>query len=478
MGKQGFGKGDREVKEIKFGTDGWRAKVAREYTFENVARCAAGVAADVLESGTAGQGVVVGYDTRFCSDQFARTAADTLAEHGIDVLLFDRPAPTPSTSFSVLNREAALGVMITASHNAADWNGFKVKSARGASAPQEQIQRIESRINSGGVKPSGKRGKVTPFNPLPDYIAKLRQLTDIGVIRKQPFKLVIDSMHGAGAGILSGLLEGGDLEIHQIRTEANPSFPRMAQPEPIANNLEPLSEAMREHKADCGIAFDGDADRLGIVDENGDFMYCGAVFSIFTQHLLEHRRQSGSLACSITISSMMEKICGKHNSELYRTPIGFKYVAPVMEEFDCIAGGEESGGYAFKAHIPDRDGIASALLFLEAMTAAGGLRPKEMLDALQEFTGPHFYERYDSVINPEQKGRLKVRLVSEVPAELDGTKVIEVDRMDGRKFFVEGGGWVGCRLSGTEPLVRIYSEAPTRAKAQGLIKALRAHYDA
>ena len=457
---------------VKFGTDGWRAIIGADYTYANVERCAAAVARYLLAS-TENKRVVIGYDTRFSSDYFAQTAADVVANHGFDVLLFDRPAPTPACSFAVQRTKSAAGIMITASHNPPEWNGFKVKSAEGGTAPTTTIEQIEREISELATPPADSNaGNIKKFDPLTEYIAHLRQLVDLSAIKAANLQIVIDSMHGAGAGILKDILASED--VRELRAEPNPKFPNMKQPEPIAENLAPLCEAVRQLSGTAvGIAFDGDADRLGVVDENGEFMNAGDVFAVLFYQLLARRAELGAVACTITMSSMIDKIAKLHNVAVHRTPVGFKYVVPVMLAENCVIAGEESGGYAFKKHLPDRDGIASALVFLEAL-AQSGKKPTELVNELYSLVGKHAYYREDLTVTDAQKAQATAILDDFQPDALAGLPVSSISRTGGLKInLTDDGWWVACRLSGTEPLIRIYAEAETEQTARELVATLK-----
>ena len=459
-----------ELGPIKFGTDGWRAVVAREYTHKNVARCAAGLASVAISTGVADKGIVVGYDTRFQSRDFAQTSAEMIASYGIDVHLFDRPGPTPSCSFFTRELGAAFGNMITASHNPPEWNGFKIKAANSSSAPPDTVAAVEQAIMNPLPK-ADKPGQIKLFNPMPGYLKQLTSIPDIESIKNSDITVVIDSMHGSGANLLRPLLDGGSAKVIEIRNTVNPSFPGMKQPEPIAENLQPLMDAVREHKADVGIAFDGDADRLGVVNEHGEFMSTGEVYTMLAHGMLDGRGMTGKLVSTLTISAMLDKLL-KHypGTSLERTSIGFKHLAPIFVRDNCVVAGEESGGYAFRGHILDRDGIMSALMFLEHLVRKGK-RPQEFLNELFELLGPHAYYRSDLYLNPKNRDSVNARIKSANPQELAGVQVANIDRMDGIKISMQDGSWVASRVSGTEPLVRAYAEASDKAQAEALVSA-------
>ena len=522
--------------QISFGTDGWRAIIADEYTFDNVRACALAVALELEASAQSHRGVAIGYDTRFQSQNFAQAAAETIANRGIPVQLSDRPLPTPALSLAVTNMNAAAGVMITASHNPPDYNGFKVKSEAGGSAPPDQVARIESHLPKAlsqqgfpplaGEMSEGQRGTNTPagemsegqrrsgqtapiqtVNMVTPYLDQLASLVDIEAIKSAGIKIAVDSMHGSGANIVATLLQGGKSQVTEIRSEINPAFPGMKQPEPVEENLEPLislitdktqgfprsagemSEGQRGylplHQAgtsreretsrfDVGLATDGDADRLGVVAENGTYLTTLEVFSMLFHHLKSRRNLPGGAACTITMSSMMDRLAEHHNTDLFRTPVGFKFVGPAMTDNACVLGGEESGGYAFAGYIPERDGPLSALYFLESM-ATSGKTPTQLLDEIHQITGPHTFRRIDIEFTPDERDRIASVLSSDAPKTLGNLTVLNEDRRDGIRLDLQNNAWAVVRLSGTEPLIRIYAEAPNVEAREAVLTDLRAH---
>ena len=462
---------------IRFGTDGWRAIVGEDYTFDNVRACAAALAAHMLDTGLANHGAVVGYDTRFISDRFATAVAEVLADAGIATHIFDRPGPTPAGSLAITNLNAGAGAIITASHNPAEWNGFKVKSSAGGSAPPEMVDAIEDHLahilSAGQSAPSGEAsGAITEFDPISPYVDRLAELIGADALRSAGLKVVVDAMHGAGAGVLPRVLAGGSTEVLEIRAEPNPAFPGMGQPEPVGSNLTQLAHAVREHGADVGLALDGDADRLGVIDENGVYMSTLEVFSLIADHLMGRKGVEGGVACTITMSSMIDRLGEKRGAPVYRTPVGFKYVGPAMVDHGCAVGGEESGGYAFRGHIPERDGPLSGLMFLEAMVQTGKT-PSQLLGELQEIAGPHVFRRIDLEFDAQRGAKIRDTLANAQPDSLGCLHVESEDRRDGVKYHLAGGAWAAARLSGTEPLVRLYAEAPDDDTLTAVLSDLR-----
>ena len=478
---------------IRFGTDGWRAIIGDDYTFENVRACAAAVATDLQATDQTHRGVAVGYDTRFQSQNFAQAAAEVIASHNISVHLSDRPLPTPALSYAVTTHNAAAGVMITASHNPPEYNGFKVKSQAGGSAPPEQVERIESHLpealasiqlspTSGGNARSlpralirGTKGAhIQTTNMVSPYLDQLSRLVDTDRIKSAGIRVAVDSMHGSGAGIVATLLQGGKTKVSEIRSEINPAFPGMKQPEPVEDNLAPLISAIKSSGFDAGVATDGDADRLGVVAENGNYLTTLEVFSMLFHHLKSRRKLPGGAACTITMSSMMDRLAEHHSTDLHRTPVGFKFVGPAMSDNACVLGGEESGGYAFAGHIPERDGPLSALFFLESI-ATSGKSPTELLEEIHQITGPHTFRRIDIEFTPDQRERIASALNGDAPTSLGGIDIVSQDRRDGVRIDLQDGAWAVVRLSGTEPLLRIYAEASSEGLREAILNDFRAH---
>jgi len=463
--------------QISFGTDGWRAIIADEFTFENVRACARAVSLHLLENGEASRGVVLGYDTRFGSDRFAAAVAEEINGYGIDTQVFDVPAPTPACSFSVVDHNAAIGVMITASHNPPEWNGFKVKSSAGGSAPPEEVEKIESHLADvldGTANPpsSGDKGSSKTFEVIPPYLAQLDRVIELAPIKASKLKVVVDAMHGSGAGIIPAVLNGGSIEVIEIRSNPDPSFPGMNQPEPIEHNVKPLSAAVVEHGADVGIALDGDADRVGIVNEQGKYFSTLEVFSLLTDHFMGRRKETGGVACTITMSSMVDKLSEKYGAPVYRTPVGFKYVGPTMLDNGCSMGGEESGGYAFKGHVPERDGSLSGLLFLEAMVMSEK-SPSQLLSDLHNSVGFHIFRRDDQAYASSDREKITQSVSTLAPDSLGGLNVESIDRQDGVRVNLAGGSWAVVRMSGTEPLLRLYAEAGSQDELNAILTDLK-----
>jgi alpha-D-glucose phosphate-specific phosphoglucomutase len=461
---------------ITFGTDGWRAVIAEDFTFDNVRACAQGVADYLKETKIAAQGLVIGYDTRFASEDFAAASAEVLAANGIKVLLCPKAAPTPVVSYVVTATKSAGAIIITASHNPGIWNGFKYKDSTGASAPSELAAQIEKKTNdilaSGTVKriplSDGLEKKlIVYYDPMPVYTQQVKRLLDLEPIRQKQLKIIVDSMYGAGIGCFKSLLGNSKLEITEINGERNPLFPDI-QPEPIARNLTKLSRLVREQKADIGIANDGDADRIGIIDEKGSFLNSQQVFALLALYFLEVHKERGPIVKSLCSTNMLELLGKLYNVPVYETKVGFKYVAPVMMEKNAFIGGEESGGYGFRGHVPERDGILAGLYFLDFMIKAGKT-PSQLIEYLFSKVGPHYYDRYDFHISVEQHKTLVNKLECSTISSIAGIKVARLNRADGFKYMLADDSWLLIRFSGTEPLIRVYAESYSSERVMKLL---------
>jgi alpha-D-glucose phosphate-specific phosphoglucomutase len=466
---------------IKFGTDGWRGIIADDFTFDNVRICAQAVAEYLKQFGFDKQSLVIGYDTRFASEDFAAAAAEVIAANDIRVHLCLKPTPTPVVSFAVPATKSAGGIVITASHNPGSWNGFKYKSQDGASAPGKVTSQIERNIASLTLKRKGqgrhvkrlaldkalRKGIVDYLDPAPAYFEHLNKFVDIEELLRQKLNIMVDPMYGAGIGYFMTVLQNGNLRITEINAERNPSFPQI-QPEPIAKNLTKLSRSVVEQKADVGLATDGDADRIGILDEKGQFLTQHQVFALLCLYLLEVRGERGAMVRTLTSTMMISRLGQLFDVPVYETPVGFKYVAPLMMEKNAIIGGEESGGYGFRGHVPERDAILAGIYFLDFMVQTGKT-PSQLLDYLYSKVGPHYYDRRDFHISAAKRQAILHRLNSSFPDAIASTKVIRVDTTDGFRFFLKDDSWLLIRFSGTEPLVRIYSEAGSLEQAETLL---------
>jgi phosphomannomutase len=465
---------------IKFGTDGWRAVIAEDFTFDNVRLCAQAVADYLSDTGHARQGLVIGYDTRFASEDFAAACAEVTAANGIKTYLCHKAAPTPVISFSVKDRKAGGGIVITASHNPGRWNGFKYKQEGGCSVCTDAIAQLERNITRIQADGSLKRialdkalsdGSVEKFNPAPTYLDQIETLIDLHELRQSGLKIAVDSMYGAGAGYFSQILCGDSTKVTEIHAERNPAFPGL-QPEPIAQNLEQLSLRIREERADVGLATDGDADRIGIMDENGNFLTTLQVFALLALYLLEVRGSKGPIVKTITSTNMLFRLGELYKVPVYETPVGFKYVAPVMTDEDALIGGEESGGYGYRGHIPERDGILSGLFFLDLMIKMHK-GPSQLIEYLYSKVGPHYYNRIDVEFPSDERDTIITRLAKIKPDSIRNTPVSSIETTDGFRFLMKDGSWLLIRFSGTEPIMRIYSESDSPERVELFLAAGR-----
>ncbi len=461
------------MNNIKFGTDGWRGLIARDYTFDNLTLVAHATARYVRTMQKKGASVVVGYDTRFLSRQFAEETARVLAANGITVYLTDTISSTPQVSFHTKAKKANLGVVITASHNPAEYNGFKVKASFGGPAIPEQITQIEKELDAlKGKAPSMKvetletyikQKMIRMFDAKESYVRYLRKKIDFDLIAKSGLKVVYDPMHGAGINFMHQILP----EAFEIHGWHNPGFGEVDHPEPIAECLDPLMRTVKKQKADVGLATDGDADRLGMVDHTGAFVDSHRIFMLLMKYLHQDKKRRGAVVKTVSLTSMVNKFCEQHGITLYETPVGFKHVAKLMAEEKILIGGEESGGLGTSLHIPERDGIFNGLLILEMM-AARKKSLKELCDELDEEYGPHRYRRIDAKVTEQQKKQI-MQACAKRPLKIGRYNVLHIDDRDGYKFTVDGGAWLLVRASGTEPLIRFYSEASSINKVNELL---------
>ena len=446
------------VSQIKFGTDGWRAIIADTYTLENV-RILAQAVADYLGSG---KKVAVGYDTRFMSGKFAEEAAIVLKNNGLEVTLSDRPTPTPALSFIVKLRKLDLGVMITASHNPAEYNGFKIKNAAGGGASQEITQAVEGLLGKNPVKDAALLEPIKAVDIIKDYIKFIRNYIDLKKIKNKKFKVLVDSMYGSGDSFIAQVLKGTNIKLEFMRNTINPSFDG-GRPEPVEENLEELKARVKKEKFDLGIALDGDADRIAAVAPGGVFIHPQKILGLLALHLNQDRHWSGGLVKTICGSTMMDNIAKFLGIKLYETPVGFKYISNLMETEDIVAGGEEAGGMGVKGYIPERDGTMAGLLLIEMMV----YRNKNILKILNETEkafGKYYYVRQDFHL----ANRVEPKKES-LPTELLGKKVVEIKDYDGIKLICEDESWLMFRGSGTEPIMRTYAEAKSLTQAKKLL---------
>lgn len=473
---------------IKFGTDGWRGAIAEDYTFANVRLVSQGLA-DYLKANPGNRrsatkdGIIIGYDMRFDSEYFSAAAAEVLAANGIPVHLVERATPTPVISYSILAEQAAGAVNITASHNPPTDNGYKIRSEYGGAADPDMLNGIEaaiSQVYAAGyesikripVRQGKANGSIRLFDPAPKYLEQIHKMVNIDEIRNAPLKIVVEPMWGAGIGWFPRILGGGRIQLHEIHNVRNPIFPDMSRPEPIAANLQTLMKTVPAEGAQAGIATDGDADRCGLVDEHGNFVDQLRVYALIAYYLLEVRGWRGPIVKTISTTSMLDKLGAKYGVPVYNTSVGFKYVAPKMIETDAMIGGEESGGYAFQGHVPERDGILACLYLLDMMVKLDAT-PSQLVRRLFDIVGEHYYDRVDLDFPPAERANILDRIKANPPKQLAGSPVVDENYQDGFKYTAADGSWLLIRFSGTEPIMRIYSESSSMDRVQAILKTGR-----
>lgn len=461
--------------KIKFGTDGWRAVIAEDYTFDNVRRCTQGFSSYLLEKGYSGKKVIVGYDKRFQSENFAKAASEVLAANGFSVLLTEDATPTPVISYAVVNNHAVGAINITASHNPATDNGFKVRDPNGGAIPPSDLKRIEqlipdqiSEVKKVPFSDAATSNKVILFDASLEYKKHISNLIDLDPIKQAGLTILVDPMWGNNANWFTELLSGGKTKVIEIHNQRNPIFPEMTRPEPIPPNVDIGLAKTKEMGADVLIITDGDGDRVGVGSENGEFLNQLQVYALLAYYLLEVRQERGPIVKTLSTTSMLNKLGKIYNVPVYETGVGFKYVAPKMIETNAMVGGEESGGYAFRGNVPERDGILAGLYFLDMMVKLNKT-PSELLDILFSVVGHHYYDRIDSPFSGNRKQK-EQNILEANPATIGGLKVLDLNSTDGYKFSLEDGGWLLIRFSGTEPIIRVYCETTHADKVQLILQ--------
>ena len=449
------------MSNIKFGTDGWRGIIADDYTFENL-KIVSQAVADYMGSG---KNIAVGFDTRFMSGVFAKLCAEVLRNNGLKVILSDRPLPTPALSFAVSRKKQDLGVMITASHNPAEYNGFKIKVSSGGAAGPEVTSAVEALLGKNPVKADSDstRGNIKTENLVSDYVKFIRSYIDFKKIKNKKFKVLVDSMYGSGDSFIAEVLKGSSIKLEFLRNTINPSFGG-SRPEPVEGNLEELKKRVKAGKFDLGIALDGDADRIAAVAKGGVFIHPQKILGLLALHLNQDKGLSGGIVKTIAGTTMIDKISSYLKVKLYETPVGFKYISNLMEKEDIVAGGEEAGGMGVKGYIPERDGTVAGLLLLEMMV----YRNKsigEILDETEKQFGRYYYLRDDLHLAKRVEPKKE-----DLPIQLLGKKVVSVKDYDGIKLICEDESWLMFRASGTEALMRLYSEAKSLKRSAELLK--------
>lgn len=464
---------------VKFGTDGWRGVIADDFTFANVRVAASAIANYVLAEEDAAHGVCIGYDTRFFSERFAQIVAEVLAAAGIPVQLASGVTPTPALSFAVRGTGAAGGVMITSSHNPYQWNGVKYKASYGGSGKPSIMAAIESCLGK-PLPQAATPAPVVRVDFCPPYIKAIAAFVDLKKIADSGYKFAIDSMYGAGSGIIAGIFSRVGISYVEIHTEYDPLFPGI-NPEPIEPHIRALQQAVVEHHCQAGLVTDGDADRIGAVDEHGNFVDAHKIFAILLRWLIERKQWSGEVVRAFNTTCMLDRICAKYGRKLHEVGIGFKNVCDLMLEREILIGGEESGGIGLQRHLPERDGLLNALLLANVM-AEEKKTLGELVASLQQEYGEHHYGRIDLHIAEDLKNSAIARARAGVKAFAD-MPVERVETLDGIKFFLRNPEavtkpnaaetWLMLRASGTEPLLRIYAESCSQASVQQLLEAAR-----
>ncbi len=473
---------------IHFGTDGWRAVISDTFTFNNLRMVTQAIADSVassewhdgssIEPEPDRHKMVVGFDTRFLSDRYATDVARVLAANGFTVYLGQSDGPTPTYSHAVHNLGAIAGVMITASHNAPRYNGVKLKSAFGSSASPEQCRRVEMYLNDNESLGRGpnlmdydkarEEGLIVRFNPIPAYHEHLRKLIDFDVIADSQQRVVVDSMYGSGRGVIRGILQGTGCEVQEIRGEMNPGFGGV-HPEPIARYLSPLAGAISTGAGNFGLATDGDADRIGAMDERGNFVDPHKIMALALRYLVEKRGMSGAVVRTVSTTRMIDRLAQRYGVKVYETPVGFNHIADYMMKEDILIGGEESGGISFKGHIPEGDGVLMGLLLIE-IVAASGVTLHELVEDLLEQVGPAFYERKDlRLLHPVSRSTIISCLTDEAPSQIGGESIVNISTLDGVKYLMADNSWLLIRPSGTEPVLRVYAEGRSKEMVKALL---------
>lgn len=470
------------TRPIRFGTDGWRARIAEDYTFDNVRICAQAVADWVIAEGQQARGTVVGFDRRFASEHFALAAAEVIAANGIRTLLAEGACPTQAISYAVPTHGAFSGVVITASHNPWTDNGFKVKIESGAAAPPEVLATLERSIHElqeGGRRPMNpKDPPIERFDPAPRYVERVASLFDLERMRAAGLAVVCEPIYGSASGYFTRLLGGGRTRVVELHQERNPFFGGVS-PEPIPPHIDEFLERVRAERADIGLAVDGDADRAGIADENGRFVNQLEVYGLLMWYLLEVRGLRQPVVKTVNMTLMADRLGARYGVQVHEVPVGFKYIGPKMLETGAMMGGEESGGFGFAMHLPERDGIVADLFVLDFCLRTGK-KPSQLVRELQALAGPSHYLRDDIHFPAERYRDIRTRTLADIaekrPEALAGKAVVRIvplETGDGVKYFRDDDSWLLIRFSGTEPLMRVYTETGSAEEVRPMLDAGR-----
>jgi alpha-D-glucose phosphate-specific phosphoglucomutase len=463
--------------KIRFGTDGWRGRIAHDFTFENV-EAVMQAFADIFTQKPDPQFVYLGYDRRFLSQEFAKAAASVLLANGIEVRMAKQYCPTPTIAWMTKQYGAGAGVIITASHNPFDWNGIKFKEPGGGASSPDYTRPIEAQheqnvaqgrlVKKISLQEGKQQGLLKIFDPSCEYIDQLKSMVDCQRIAESQLKILIDPMFGAGSGFFSKIL--GD-QVSEIHSDGNPSFGQI-QPEPIAKNLRFLMTQVRREGFDVGLATDGDADRIGAVDEKGNFVDSHHIFALLLKHLVENKRWKGDVIKTVSTTQMIDRLGERYSLKVHECAIGFKHICSLFRKLDPLIGGEESGGIAIARHVYERDGVLSGLMLLEIMSIHN--KPLSLLiKELEDEIGVHRFHRQDLDLSTEKSNEMKLLLPDLVIDKLADIPVKKINRTDGCRIDLMNGSWVLVRASGTEPLLRIYAEASTDHQVEKLIAAIR-----
>ena len=458
---------------IKFGTDGWRGVISDNFTFENVRIVAQAVSEWIVKDIKPGEGnkkrAAVGYDTRFLSDEYARTVSGVLAGNGIEVYLSDTPIPTPALSYGVIMTKSNAGIMITASHNPAKFNGIKIKTDKGGGASKEITDQVEqylykTPLRTVNFESAKKDQNIRIYDFKVDYLKFIKKYIDLGRMKKARFKVLTDAMHGSGNGLMAQILKGTNIRLSLMREDVNPSFDG-GKPEPVVEYLGGILKRVKEEKFDLGLVLDGDADRIAAVAPGGEFIHPQKILGLLVLHLVRNRGHKGGVVKTICGTTMIDRIAKKLGLKLYETPVGFKYITDLMICEQIVAGGEEAGGMGVQGFVPERDGTLAGLLLLEMMVYQKK-NIKQILTEMEKEFGRYYYERRDLGLS---QGRFDINEARAIKTLL-GKRVVEIKDFDGIKLICEDESWLMLRPSGTEPLVRAYSEAKSRKQAKALIE--------
>lgn len=463
---------------IKFGTDGWRAVISETFTFNNLRLVSQAIADFILDENSTDPTAVVGFDTRFLSDRYAAEVARVMAANGIKTWLARADTPTPAVSYAIVEKKATAGVMITASHNAPRYNGLKLKASFGGSASPAQNKLVERNLernlldahepNLMDYDLAVKKELIVKFDPAWAYYAHLGTLIDLDMLSSGELRVVADGMFGSGRGVIAEMLTRSRTHVHNIRHEMNPGFGGI-HPEPIERNLGLLISTIQAGHFDVGLATDGDADRIGAVDAKGNFVDPHRIFALVLHYLLDKRNLRGNAVRTVSTTRMIDRISADFGQKTIETPVGFNHIADLMIQNGVVMGGEESGGMSIKGHIPEGDGILMGLLLLEVMSAARMPLHALVGDLLAQY-GPACYKRTDMRLrHPVDKLELTNRLVNGAPDAIDGVAVERVETVDGIKYYLDDGSWLLIRPSGTEPVLRVYAEAPSDDRVKALL---------